>query len=82
MGSGFRRYPFDRFSDNPKLKTVTVKAAKTGYIDESGVSLVSFAVDADGEKYINVIVGKPKGSGLSESMSTDEVKKIYNTYAK
>ncbi len=72
----------DRFSDNPKLKTVTVKAAKTGYIDESGVSLVSFAVGADGEKYINVIVGKPKGSGLSESMSTDEVKKIYNTYAK
>ena len=71
-----------RFSDNPKLKTVTVRAAKTGYIDESGMSLVSYATGADGEKYINVIVGKPKGSGLSESMSTSEVKKIYNTYAK
>jgi len=72
----------ERFRDNPKLKTVTVKAGKTGYIDESGMSLVSYAVGADGQKYINVIVGKPKGSGLSESMSTSEVKKIYNTYAK
>ena len=71
-----------RFADNPRLKTVTVKAAKTGYIDESGMSLVSFAVGTDGQKYINVIVGKPKGSGLSESISTSEVKKIYNTYAK
>ena len=71
-----------RFADNPKLQTVTVKAAKPGYIDESGMSLVSYAVGANGEKYINVIVGKPKGSGLSESISTSEVKKIYNTYAK
>lgn len=72
----------DRFRDNPRLNTVTVKAAKTGYIDESGISLVSYAVGKDGTKYINVIVGLPKGSGLSESMSTAEVKKIYNTYAK
>ena len=71
----------ERFSDNPKLKTVTVKAGKTGYIDESGMSLVSYAIGADGQKYINVIVGKPKGSGISESISTSEVKKIYNTYA-
>lgn len=71
-----------RFADNPRLETVTIKAAKTGYIDESGISLVSFAVAKDGTKYINVIVGKPKGSGLSESDSTAEVKKIYNTYAK
>ncbi len=71
-----------RFADNPRLSTVTVKAAKTGYIDESGISLVSYAVGKDGSKYINVIVGKPKGSGLTESMSTAEVKLIYNTYAK
>ena len=71
-----------RFADNPRLSTVTVKAAKTGYIDESGISLVSYAVGKDGSKYINVIVGKPKGSGLTESMSTSEVKLIYNTYAK
>ncbi|MBO5845022.1 MAG: D-alanyl-D-alanine carboxypeptidase, partial [Clostridia bacterium] len=71
-----------RFADNPRLSTVTVKAAKTGYIDESGISLVSYAVGKDGSKYINVIVGQPKGSGLTESMSTAEVKLIYNTYAK
>lgn len=71
-----------RFKDKPKLKTVTVKAGKTGYIDESGVSLVSYAESADGARYINVIVGRPKGSGLSETLSTEEVKKIYNTYAK
>lgn len=71
-----------RFADNPRLSTVTVKAAKTGYIDESGISLVSYAVGKDGSKYINVIVGKPKGSGLTETMSTAEVKLLYNTYAK
>lgn len=71
-----------RLKDNPKMKTVTVKAGKTGYVDESGVSLVSYAETADGKAYINVIVGKPKGEGLSESMSTNEVKYIYNNYAK
>ena len=71
-----------RFRDNPRLSTVTVKAAKTGYIDESGMSLVSFAIGSDGQKYINVIVGQPKGSGLDATKSTAEVKKIYNTYAK
>ena len=71
-----------RFKDNPKLDTVVVKAAKTGYTDEAGVCLVSYAESkASGRRYINVIVGKPKGSGLSETKSTEEVKKIYNTYA-
>ena len=37
---------------------------------------------SDGKAYINVIVGKPKGEGLSESVSTSEVKYIYNNYAK
>ena len=71
-----------RLKDNPKMKTVTVKAGKTGYVDESGVSLVSYAESADGKKYINVIVGKPKGEGLSESISTSDVKYVYNNYAK
>ena len=72
----------DRFNKQNKLETVTIIGGKTGYIDESGVSLVSYAEGANGQKYINVIVGQPKGSGLSESISTSEVKKIYNTYAK
>lgn len=71
-----------RLSDNPRLETVVVKGGKTGYTDESGVCLVSFAESpSTGKRYINVIVGQPKGSGLSESKSTAEVKKIYNTYA-
>ncbi len=73
-----------RFNGNSKLDTVTVIAGKTGYVEESGVSLVSVAEAADGTLYINVIVGKPKGSNprVTEDVSTDEVKKIYNTYAK
>ena len=69
-----------RFADNPNLKTSTVVAAKTGYTDESGVTLVSVTKGDNGKKYINVIVGLPKGSGLTETMSTQEVKYIYNTY--
>ncbi len=71
-----------RFGDKPKLETVTITAGKTGYIDESGFCLVSYAVSrASGRKYVNVIVGKPKGSGLNEVISTNQVKTIYNTYA-
>lgn len=71
-----------RFGDHPRLETVTVTAAKTGYIDESGFCLVSYAVSrASGRKYVNVIVGKPRGSGLNEIISTNQVKTIYNTYA-
>jgi len=70
-----------RFDDRPRLDTVTVTAGKTGYIDESGVCLVTYAVSrASGRKYVNVIVGKPKGSGLNEVISTNQVKTIYNTY--
>ena len=71
-----------RFHDNAKLKTVTVKGGKTGYVDESGISLVSYAETPEGKGYINVIVGKPKGEGLSANDSTAEVKYIYNNYAK
>lgn len=71
-----------RFKDNPRLSTVVIKGGKTGYIDEAGFCLVTYAESKSTDKaYINVIVGKPKGSGLSESISTSEVKKIYNTYA-
>lgn len=71
-----------RFRDNPRLETVVIKGGKTGYTDEAGVCLVTFAESKATDKtYINVIVGRPKGSGLSESISTSEVKKIYNTYA-
>ena len=71
-----------RFKDNPRLSTVVIKGGKTGDTDEAGVCLVTYAESkSTGKAYINVIVGKPKGSGLSESISTSEVKKIYNTYA-
>lgn len=69
------------FQPKNELSTVTVVAGKTGYIDEAGVCLVSYAVSkTTGKGYINVIVGQPKGSGLGETQSTDEVKLIYNTY--
>ena len=72
-----------RFNSEVELNTVTVRAAKTGYTDEAGVCLVSYAVSkTTGKGYVNVIVGQPKGSGLSESISTQEVKNIYNAYAK
>lgn len=71
-----------RFKGKVELNTVTVRAAKTGYTDEAGVCLVSYAVSkTTGKGYVNVIVGKPKGSGVDEGLSTQEVKYIYNTYA-
>ena len=71
-----------RFSDRPALETVIIKGGKTGYTDEAGVCLVTYAESkTTGKKYVNVIVGKPQGSGLSETKSTGEVKKIYNEYA-
>ena len=71
-----------RFNKKVQLESSVVVAGKTGYIDESGVSLVSVAKSDSGKYYINVIVGQPKGSGVTESISTNEVKKIYNTYIK
>jgi D-alanyl-D-alanine carboxypeptidase (penicillin-binding protein 5/6) len=71
-----------RFKGKVKLETVTVKGGKTGYTDEAGVCLVSYAEsNSTGKCYINVIVGKPKGSKVTESVSTDDVKYIYNNYA-
>jgi D-alanyl-D-alanine carboxypeptidase len=73
-----------RFNDNAKLKTVTVKGGKTGFVDESGISLVSYAETPEGKGYINVIVGQPAKSEnyVNASTSTSEVKYIYNNYVK
>lgn len=71
-----------RFNGKVKLETSTVVAGKTGYVDESGCSLVSIAKSTSGKYYINVMVGQPKGSGLTEAVLTQEVKYVYNTYIK
>ena len=64
----------DRLSAQPKLSTVTVKGGKTGYIDESGYCLVSYAIGTNsGRKYIQVVVGDTKKS--------DNVKYVYNNFA-
>ena len=64
----------DRLSSQPKLSTVTVKGGKTGYIDESGYCLVSYAIGTNsGRKYIQVVVGDTKKS--------DNVKYVYNNFA-
>ena len=71
-----------RFSDNPNLKTVKVLGGKTGYIDESGFCLVSYAEGkSSGKKYIQVITGKPKGSGYREELSVKDIKYVYTNYA-
>lgn len=75
-------YGKDRFEQQTRLDTVTVKGGKTGYIDEAGICLVSYAEgNGNNKRYIQVIVGRPKGSGLTAPMSTEEVKFVYNTYA-
>ena len=64
----------DRLSSKPKLNTVTVTGGKTGYIDESGYCLVSYAVgSSSGKRYIQVVVGDTK--------SSDNVKYVYNNFA-
>lgn len=64
----------DRLASKPKLNTVTVTGGKTGYIDESGYCLVSYAVgSSNGKRYIQVVVGDTKTS--------DNVKYVYNNFA-
>ena len=49
---------------------------------ESGFCLVSDAIGKNsGKGYIQVIIGQPKGSGLTEDLSVRDVKFVYNTYA-
>ena len=69
----------DRFASKPKLDTVTIKGAKTGYETAPGACLVSYAVsNSGGGEYIMVIVG---GNKLGSSASTADVKAIYKEYA-
>ena len=70
------------FKDNPTLSNVKVLGGKTGYTDESGFTFVTVAQDKNGVKYINVMIGKPKGQNYTASVFMDDYKKIYNTYAK
>ena len=70
------------FVDNPKLSTVTVIGGKTGYTDEAGFTFVTVAQGKNNTKYINVMIGKPKGNGYSDTLFMADYKKIYNTYAK
>ena len=72
------------FSDNPSLSSVKVLGGKTGYTDESGFTFVTVAQDKSDPsvKYINVMIGKPKGQGYNASAFMADYKKIYNTYAK
>ncbi len=72
------------FSDRPNLDTVKVLGGKTGYTDESGFTFVTIAQDKNDSsvKYINVMIGKPKGQGYNATLFMNDYKKIYNTYAK
>ena len=72
------------FKDNPSLDTVKVLGGKTGYTDESGFTFVTVAQDKTNSsvKYINVMIGKPKGQGYTATLFMNDYKKIYNTYAK
>ena len=72
------------FKDSASLSTVKVLGGKTGYTDESGFTFVTVAQDKNDSsvKYINVMIGKPKGQGYNASIFMDDYKKIYNTYAK
>ena len=69
---------------NPSLDTVKVLGGKTGYTDESGFTFVTVAQDKinSSVKYINVMIGKPKGQGYTATLFMNDYKKIYNTYAK
>lgn len=70
-----------RFDEKNQLSTVTLIGGKTGHIDQTGASLVSVAKAADGTFYINVVSCRI-GAFIDVTPSTNEVKKIYNTYAK
>ena len=70
------------FSDNPKLSNTRIIAGKTGYTDESGFTFVTVSQSSNGDRYINVTVGKPSGNGYNANLFMTDLKKLYNTYAK
>ncbi len=73
----------DRLHDNPNMKTVTVKAGKTGYEDPPSACFVTYAEGKSGQRYICVVVGRISESEakVSASQSTADTKTIYNNYA-
>jgi len=80
--SGYQKNGHLGFEDNPKVGSTRIVAGKTGYTDESGFTFVTVSQDKNGQRYINVMVGKPKGQGYNASLFMTDLKKIYNTYAK
>ena len=72
-----------RVANKPNLETVTVKGGKTGYIEESGYCLVSYAEGKSGRRYIQVVTGD-KITVVDQKNKIwygQDVKYVYNTYA-
>ena len=72
-----------RVANDPNLETVTVKGGKTGYIEESGYCLVSYAEGKSGRRYIQVVIGD-KITVVKKKEKIwygNDVKFIYNNYA-
>ena len=67
-------------STTPEGTTVTILGGKTGSETVSGSCLVTYAKNATGKQFIQVIVGG--GSDIQNKHCTADVKLIYNTYAK
>ena len=72
-----------RLGNNPKLETVTVKGGKTGFIDESGYCLLSYAEGESGRRYIQVVIGDKLTviNQKNKIWSANDVKFVYNNYA-
>ncbi len=72
------------FDNKVGLSSVKVIGGKTGYIDQSGYTFVTVAQSKTDSsvKYINVMIGHPKGNGYGDTAFMSDYKKIYNTYAK
>lgn len=72
-----------RVANKPVLDTVTVKGGKTGFIDESGYCLVSYAVGQSERRYIQVVIGDKMTvvDDRNKIWYSKDVKYVYNTYA-
>ncbi len=80
--SGYQKNGHLGFEDNPKVGGTRIVAGKTGYTDESGFTFVTVSQDTSGQRYINVMVGKPKGQGYNATLFMADLRKVYTTYAK
>ena len=72
-----------RFANDPELDTVTVKGGKTGYIEESGYCLVSYAEGKSGRRYIQVVTGDEITvvDKKNRIWYGNDVNYVYDTYA-